>query len=86
MYKSDYYALVYPRNLNKPFVNSPEAAKITLEKSEKTKVFVQTTDYEYKHDYLNISRKCSFNSKPVEQCLYESIDCEPFSTNSTLQK
>ena len=75
-YKYDYYALIYPKSIETPFVNSPEAVRISLKKSTKIKTFVTKTDYEYQHDFLNTSRKCSKTAKPVEQCLYEAVDCK----------
>ena len=82
-YNWDNYALIHPKSLKTPFVNSPEAVRIMLKKSTKLKTFVTKTDYEYQHDFLNTSRKCSTTAKPVEQCLYEAIKCEPLSNLSS---
>ena len=59
LYKSDYYALIYPKSIETPFSTSPEAVKIRLEKSTKIKSFVTKTDFKYRV----VLQKCHENGQ-----------------------
>ena len=82
-FNTDYYALIYPRSLEQPFVDSEEVTRIKLEKSQKIRTFVRRTDYDFVHDFLDTSRKCSNDAKPIKKCLHDSMKCDVFSKNSS---